>query len=80
VMSPLSADISELEFPDEINKPCYLNMMGEEVIFHPGHEDENPFKYFPHLQEEQEEQVQLLNEMNHPNPDNHPEGTTFEQT
>ena len=79
-MSPLSTDISESEFPDDINKPCYLNMMGEEVIFHPGHEDENPFKYFPHLQKEQEEQVQLLNEMNHPNPDNHPEGTTFEQT
>ena len=79
-MSPLSADISELEFCDEINKPCYLHMLVEEVIFHPGHEDDNPFKYFPHLQKEQEEQVQLLKEMNHPNSDNHPEGTAFEQT
>jgi len=60
VMSPLLADISESEFSDEINKPCYLNMMGEEVIFHPGHDDENPFKYFPHLQEEQEEQCNFL--------------------
>jgi hypothetical protein len=67
VISPLSADISELEFTDEINEPCYLNMVVKEVIFSPGHGDENPFKYFPHLQEEQEEQVQLLNEMNHPN-------------
>jgi len=56
-MSTISADISELEFSDEINKPCYLNMMGEEVIFIPDSKDENLFRYFPHLQEEQEEQV-----------------------
>jgi hypothetical protein len=79
-MSPLSLEISELEFSDEINKPCYLNMMGKEVILSPGHEDENRFKYFSHLQEEWEEQVQLLNKMNQPNSDNHCEGTTFEQT
>lgn len=80
MMSPHSADISEVEFNDEINKTCYLNIMGEEVIFSPGHEDDNPFKYFPHLQEEQEEQVQLLSVINHPNSDSHSEGTTFEQT
>jgi hypothetical protein len=77
-MSPLSEDISEMEFSDEINTTCYPNMMGEEGIFSPGHEDENPFKYFPHLQEEEEEQMQLLNEMNHPNSDNHPEHTALD--
>jgi hypothetical protein len=79
-MSPISADISELEFSDEINKPCHLIMMSKEVTFSPDHEDENPVKYFPHVQEDQEEQVQLLNEMHHQNSDNHPEGTAFEQT
>jgi len=77
-MSPLSEDISEMEFSDEINTTCYPNMMGEEGIFSPGHEDENPFKYFPHFQEEEEEQMQLLNEMNHPNSDNHPEHTALD--
>lgn len=80
VMSPLSADISVFEFSNEIDNPCYLNMMGKEVIFSPGHMDENPFRYFPNLQDEQEAQVQLLSVMNHPDSDNHPEGTTFEQT
>ena len=77
MMSTLSADIRELEFSDEINKLCYLNMMVE-VIFSPDHEDENPFKYFPHLKEEQEEQLQLLNVESRKF--SHREGTTFEQT
>lgn len=79
-MSPLSADNSVFEFSDKINNPCYLNMKGKEVISSPGHMDQNPFEYFPHLWDEQEAQVRLLGVMNHPNSDNHPEGTTFEQT
>lgn len=80
MMSPLSADISVFEFSGEIDNPCYLNMTGKEVIFSPGHMDENPFKHFPHLREEQAAQVQHHNEMNQPNSDNHREGPMFEQT
>ena len=78
MMSTLSADIRELEFSDEINKLCYLNMMVE-VIFSPDHKDGNPFKYFPHLQESKKNSCNFVM-LNHPNSNSHREGTTFEQT
>lgn len=80
VVSPLSADSSVFEFSGETNDSCYLHMMGKEVIFSPGHVDENAFKYFPHLWKEQAAEMQHLQEMNLPSSDNHSESPTFEET
>jgi hypothetical protein len=55
-------------------------MTGKEIIFSPGHMDENPFKYLPHLKEQQNPQMQHLNKMNLQSSDSHPESPAFEPT
>jgi hypothetical protein len=50
VVSPLSINSSVFEFSEEANNSGYLRTTGKEGIFSPGHMDDNPFKYSPHMQ------------------------------
>jgi hypothetical protein len=59
------------DFTGETNNSGYLSMMGKEGIFSPGHMEENPFKYSPHMQKEQETQMIHLNHTNLPISDNY---------
>jgi hypothetical protein len=70
VVSPLSTD-SVFDFSDEANNSDYLSMTGKEQIFSPGHVDENPFKYSPHMQKEQAAEMKHLKQMNIPSSDNY---------
>jgi hypothetical protein len=58
-VSPLSISSSVFESLGEENKSGYLNMTGKEGIFSPGHMDDSPFKYSPHMQQQRATEVEL---------------------
>lgn len=64
VVSPLSINSSVFEFSSEANNSGYLSMTGKEGIFSPGHMDNNPFKYSPHMQKQRATGMEPLHEMN----------------
>jgi hypothetical protein len=61
-MSPLSISSSVFESLGGENKSGYLNMTGKEGIFSPGHMDDNPFKYSPHMQKQRATEMELRQE------------------
>jgi hypothetical protein len=63
-MSPLSINSSVFESPGEENKSGYLSMTSKEGIFSPGHVEENPFKYSPHMQQQGTTEMELPHQMN----------------
>jgi hypothetical protein len=59
------------DFSGEAKNSGYLSMTGKEEIFSPGHVDENPFKYSPHMQKELATEMKHLKQMNLPSSDNY---------
>jgi hypothetical protein len=59
VMSPISISSSVFEAFGEENKSGYLNMTGREGIFSPGHMDDSPFRYSPHMQKQRATEMEL---------------------
>jgi hypothetical protein len=46
------------EFSGEANSSGYLSMTSKEGIFSPGHTDDSPFKYSPHMQKQRAAEVE----------------------